>query len=173
MTAGLPFYQDTTHGFEGEIMRGWESENLQLMYGPTGETNLEAFSHTIGADVAKKGPLRERGYAVDWSFWRSVKDFTQPPTSYHLRAEWGSLLFATVGRSFVLSNNGHMCLAPQETRPGDKICILLGGHVFYILRPAGECWSFIGACYLHEFMDGEAMSLLANGTLELQELMIG
>lgn len=173
LTAGLPFYQDaTTQGFESDVLRGWEPENLQILYRPTGETNLEAFSHTIVADVAKKGPLRERGFAVDWGFWRSVKDFAQPPTSPQLRAEWGSLLFAAVGKSLVFSNNGHMCLAPGETRPGDQICILFGGHVFYILRPAGECWSFIGECYVHGLMDGEAMSLLANGTYELQDFII-
>lgn len=172
MTAGLPFYQNAIHGFESDILRGWEPENLQLVYGPTGETNFEAFSHTIVADVAKRGSLRERGYAVDWNFWRSVKDFTHPPTSSRLRVEWGSLLFATVGRSFVLSDHGYMCLAPGETRPGDQICVLFGGHVFYILRPVGACWSFIGECYVHGLMDGEAMSLLANGTFELQDFII-
>ena len=172
MTAGLPFYQDATQGFESDVLRGWEPENLEKIYRPTGETNLEAFSHTIVGDVAKKGHLRERGYAVDWNFWRCVKDLTHPPTSSRLRVEWGSLLFATVGRKFVLSNKGHMCLAPGETRPGDQISILLGGHVFYILRPIGECWYFIGECYVHGFMDGEAMSLLANGTFELQDFTI-
>lgn len=172
VATGLPYYQDANRDSESDVIREWEPENLQGVYEPTGETILEAFSRTIVADVAKKGPLRERGYSVDWSFWRSIKDYTQQPASPQRRVEWGSLLFATVGRSFVLSDKGYMCLAPGETRPGDEICLLLGGHVFYILRPVGESWSFVGECYVHGFMDGEAMSLLVNGTLELQEFTI-
>ena len=153
-------------------MRGWEPENLKGLYRPTGETILEAFSRTIVADVAKKGTLRERGYGIDWKFWRSVKDYGRPPTSPQRRLEWGSLLFAVVGRSVVFSDRGYMCLAPGETRAGDQISLLLGGHVFYILRPIEESWSLVGECYVHGFMDGEAMSLLLNGTFQLQEFAI-
>lgn len=53
--ASLPFYQDAIHGFESEVMRGWEPENLQLIYGPRWETNIGAFGHSIVADIAKKG----------------------------------------------------------------------------------------------------------------------
>lgn len=162
-----PHYHDAIH-----VLTEREPDNPQDIYRPTGETILEAFSHTVVADVAKKGPLRERGYRIDWHCWRSVKNYVQPPTSTQRRVEWGSLLFATFGRSFVLSNNGYMCLAPGETRPGDQICVLLGGHVFYVLRPVGDHWSFIGECYVHGFMDGEAMGLLEKGTFELQEFTI-
>ena len=163
-----PHYQGAIH-----VLRDWEPENAGNIYAPTGETILEAFSRTVVADVAKEGPLRERGYGIDWRFWRSVKSYTQPPASSPRRVEWGSLLFATIGRSLVFSDNGYMCLAPGETQPGDQICVLLGGHVFYILRPAGDSWSFVGECYVHGLMDGEAMSLLENRTFELQEFMIG
>lgn len=170
VAARSPHYQDALDS-ENDILRGWEPDNLQDVYGPTGETILEAFSRTIVADMAKKGPLRERGYSVDWHFWRSVKNYAQPPTSPQRRVEWGSLLFATVGRRLVLSDNGYMCLAPGETQVGDRICIL-GGHVVYVLRPTGESWSFVGECYVHGLMDGEAMSLLENGVFKLQEFAI-
>lgn len=65
-----------------------------------------------------------------------------------------------------------MCLGWGETRPGDQVCLLLGGHVFYIVRPAGKSWSFVGECYIRGFMDGEAMDLRANGVLALQEFTI-
>ena len=162
-----PHYQDAIH-----VLKEWEPDNPQDIYRPTGETILEAFSRTVVADVAKKGPLRERGYSVDWPSWRSIRNYEQPPTSTQRRVEWGSLLFATVGRSFFLSNNGYMCLAPGETRPGDQICVLLGGHVLYVLRPVGQNWLFIGECYVHGLMDGEAMGLLESGTFGLQEFTI-
>ena len=172
VTISPPHYQVAVEDSESEILRKWEPGNLQCIYTPTGETILDAFSRTIVADVAKSGPSRERGYGVDWRFWRSIKSYAQPPASSHRRLEWGSLLFATIGRSLVLTDNGYMCLAPGETQPGDQICVLLGGHVLYILRPTGENWSFVGECYVHGLMDGEAMSLLANGTFELQVFTI-
>ena len=172
VTISPPHYQETIDDTKSKFLRKWEPEDLQAIYAPTGETILEAFSRTIVADVAKKGPLRERGYGVNWHFWRSVRSYAQPPASSHKRVEWGSLLFATIGRSFVWSDNGYMCLAPGETQPGDQICVLLGGHVLYILRPTGGNWSFVGECYVHGLMDGEAMSLLANGTFDLQEFTI-
>ena len=172
LAISLPHHQDAIDDSDSETLRKWEPGNLQGIYAPTGETILEAFSRTIVADVAKNGPSRERGYGVDWRFWRSVKSYAQPPASSHRRVEWGSLLFATIGRSFVWSDNGYMCLAPGETQPGDQICVLLGGHVLYILRPTRESWSFVGECYVHGLMDGEAISLLANGTFELQEFTI-
>ena len=171
VTISPPNYQDAIDDSKS-VLRIWEPENLQGIYAPTGETILEAFNRTIVADVAKNGRSRERGYGVDWRFWRSVKSYAQPPASSHRRVEWGSLLYATIGRSFVWSDNGYMCLAPGETRPGDQICILFGGHVLYILRPRGKNWSFVGECYVHGLMDGEAMSLLANGTFDLQEFTI-
>ena len=168
VTVGPPYLDDS----DSNVMSAWEPEILQGVYGPTGETVLEAFSRTIVADVEKNGTLRKRGYSIDWNFWRSINDYTKQPASPKRRVEWGSLLFATVGRRFVLSDNGYMCLAPGETRPGDQICLLVGGHVFYILRPAEESWSLIGECYVHGFMDGEAISLLGKGILELQQFSI-
>jgi len=41
---------------------------------------------------------------------------------------------------------------------GDKMCILLGGCVPFVLRDTGDgCFRFIGECYIHGIMDGEAM----------------
>lgn len=42
---------------------------------------------------------------------------------------------------------------------GDEVWVLFGGRVPFVLRPneAGSTFSMIGDCYLHGFMDGEAM----------------
>ncbi len=52
-------YQDALDNSESNHSRERETENLQGDYGLTGEIILEAFSRTIVADVAKKGPPRE------------------------------------------------------------------------------------------------------------------
>lgn len=63
-------------------------------------------------------------------------------------------------------HDGYLCLADADTRVGDWVCILFGGDVPYVLRPnrtdegpdgTVQTWELIGECYVHGFMDGEAL----------------
>jgi Heterokaryon incompatibility protein (HET) len=65
-------------------------------------------------------------------------------------------------RKFFLTTSGWMGLCPDWTKEGDMVCLLLGGHVPFVLRPDGERYRFIGESYIHGAMDGEAMA----GTLD-------
>ncbi|RDL39281.1 uncharacterized protein BP5553_03621 [Venustampulla echinocandica] len=169
---GLPNYLDASNIHMGDILRGWEPKNLQGIYEPTGETVAEAFSRTLVADVAKKGRSRKRGFKLEWNFWRSVDDFSRPPPLDRPRLEWGSLLYATAGRGCVWLDSGYLCLAPGETKPGDYMCILLGGHVAYTLRPIDGKFHLVGECYVHGFMDGQAIDLLEAGRFKSQTFVI-
>lgn len=51
--------------------------------------------------------------------------------------------------------------------PGDKVCVLFGGRVPYILREQDGYHQLVGDAYLPDFMDGQAMDMLDAG--ELQE----
>jgi hypothetical protein len=47
-----------------------------------------------------------------------------------------------------------------SAKVGDVICVLYGGEVPYVIRPCGNgLYKFIGACYVHGLMDGEALQL--------------
>jgi hypothetical protein len=37
-------------------------------------------------------------------------------------------------RKFAVTNNGHMALVPGEMEPGDKVCIVLGAEMPFVLR---------------------------------------
>lgn len=56
---------------------------------------------------------------------------------------------------------GRLGLAPKAAKQGDIICILFGCSVPVLLRKRGEehedGYIFIGECYLHGVMDGEAV----------------
>ena len=41
----------------------------------------------------------------------------------------------TKGRILCLTDTGHMGLMPERARPGDFVCLLLGGSSPYVLRP--------------------------------------
>jgi hypothetical protein len=85
------------------------------------------------------------------------------PTSEVTAAEiyvfWNSVFAATVGRKlFISKEKGWLGLAPIDAEVGDRIALLEGGNVPYILRPKlGEEneWEIIGDAYVHGIMDGE------------------
>jgi hypothetical protein len=69
--------------------------------------------------------------------------------------DWAESL--SEGRSFFVSQKGYTGPLPDRARPGDIISLLLGGEVFYILRPKEENYALVGKCYVRGLMDGEAM----------------
>lgn len=64
---------------------------------------------------------------------------------------------AALMKVFMLSSQGYIGLVPLHTKPGDVICILLGGQAPFILRPQGDEWQLIGAAYVHGMMYGELL----------------
>ena len=47
---------------------------------------------------------------------------------------------------------------PPASREGDRIVILAGGHVPFVMRPTGDSCELVGPCYIHNMMDGEMFS---------------
>lgn len=61
-------------------------------------------------------------------------------------------------RRFYRTVAGRFGWAPDCVEAGDEVCVLYGGPVPLLLRPDGAGHhEVIGDCYLHGFMDGEAM----------------
>jgi hypothetical protein len=51
---------------------------------------------------------------------------------------------------------GYVGLGPRGMAEGDVVCVLFGGRIPYLLRPAeDERYSLIGEIYVHGIMDGE------------------
>jgi hypothetical protein len=57
----------------------------------------------------------------------------------------------------ITTDKGYFGLAPFSAEPGDKVCILYGGAVPFLLRPRGENYLLVGECYVHGIMHGEAL----------------
>ena len=81
-----------------------------------------------------------------------------------------AMQITTLQRRFFITGEGFMGTGPLATQPGDRITILFGGDVPFLLRkdPDGDmldntaggssaCWKLIGDCYIHGIMDGEIM----------------
>lgn len=63
---------------------------------------------------------------------------------------------ALLGRRFFVSSKGYIGLAPEDSRVGDSVCVVFGGTLPIVLRPEGDEFVFLGECYFHGFMGGEA-----------------
>jgi hypothetical protein len=64
------------------------------------------------------------------------------------------------GRTYFRSVQGFLGLGLPATRPGDKVCILHGVSVPYILRPSEDAntWQLIGDAHVCQIMKGEAFT---------------
>jgi hypothetical protein len=72
------------------------------------------------------------------------------------RVVWSRKFFLTNHEGYPLSIFG---LAPQTAAKGDIVCILYGCSVPVVLREVGkkDMYEFVGECYVHRMMDGEAL----------------
>ncbi|EUC38128.1 hypothetical protein COCCADRAFT_22470 [Bipolaris zeicola 26-R-13] len=70
-------------------------------------------------------------------------------------------------RRFCITKKGHFCLLPPTASENDKICVLLGGEVPYVLRrtdyQSQGTYTMVGECYVHGIMDGEAITDILEG----------
>jgi hypothetical protein len=68
------------------------------------------------------------------------------------------MLKIMIGRRVFITSQGRIGAGPDHMEPNDVVVILFGGKVPCILRPLehGQ-WRFIGLCYIHGLMKGEAL----------------
>ena len=95
---------------------------------------------------------------------------------------WKTVDDLSTDRRFFISSSGYIGLVPSATMIGDRICVLSGGRMPYVLRPChkktGEDvsdsleYTFIGDAYVHGLMDGEAFDMVEKGSLEMQTLIL-
>jgi hypothetical protein len=141
--------------------RSWMSKDADNLYF-TGETSMEAFNHTIVADIGRRDYQTEsevtyRGSTIDWDI--IDQDTNDLNARERQRQSWMLIdtKAATFGRRLFETSRGFMGLGPPGAQVGDQVCLLLGGQVLYVLRDRGDGHSeFIGECYVHGMMDGQA-----------------
>ncbi|KAL8788723.1 MAG: hypothetical protein Q9213_001537 [Squamulea squamosa] len=62
----------------------------------------------------------------------------------------------TLGRSFIVTEEGSVGLAPKTVRDGDHIAVFFGCPSPIVLRPNGDGeYLVVGECYVHGLMTGE------------------
>jgi hypothetical protein len=69
------------------------------------------------------------------------------------------------GRRLFSAGSAQFGLGPSAMRAGDKICVLFGSSMPFVLRPEGENYSLVGECYMYGLMEGQAVDAWRNGGL--------
>lgn len=64
---------------------------------------------------------------------------------------------ACLGRKLFGTQEGYIGIGDVTLQEGDLVCVLFGGKVPFILRPANGRYRFVGECYLHGVMLGQAL----------------
>ena len=55
----------------------------------------------------------------------------------------------THNRRVYITNEGRLGLGPMAMKPGDRICVLIGGRIPFVVRPVQRGWILVGEAYLH------------------------
>jgi len=63
-----------------------------------------------------------------------------------------------LGRKVFCTLDGYIGVGDVTLETGDKVCVLFGGNVPFILRNVYGKYQFIGECYVHGIMRGEALA---------------
>lgn len=83
------------------------------------------------------------------------------PTTLEARRQFDhAMLNAYSNRLLFSTPSGYFGLGPQTVKPGDALVILYGGRFPFIFRPfdlSKSEYEFVGYCYVHSIMDGEAV----------------
>ncbi|KAI6084372.1 heterokaryon incompatibility protein-domain-containing protein [Hypoxylon rubiginosum] len=60
-------------------------------------------------------------------------------------------------RVFFTKDKAYVGLGPSIMQENDILCILFGGATPMVLRPVGDCYRFVGECYVYDLMRGEGI----------------
>lgn len=156
------------------VLRHWERIAVHLKRYPTGESHLNAFQRTLIANASLEESRVPQSLDTYYNAFRlsylstNVPEFVKPDTA--AATVYGRAVSnAAVDRRFFVTRKGYMGLGSHSTRPGDIIAVLSGGKTPYVLRKSGRALHrFLGECYVHGIMDGEALEELG----QLMEIAI-
>jgi hypothetical protein len=152
----------------------WAPKDPQAKYLPGAEylpevTKEEAFLHTVIGDVLRTDTFTlKRGARFTVELLnRAFTSLEETQEAHHMRK---SMAYTVGYRQFFYTKNGYMGVGPIALRVGDKICGFLGGQMLYAIRPRLKSnlqeYTFLGECYVHGFMDGEALRYRDDGSVE-------
>jgi hypothetical protein len=167
-------------------MHAYDAESMLL---PIDQLQ-SALRRTLTGDLyprptGRVSPDGLRGHAANFDAWEAngFSDELLPAVLW----EHDSMVKSTMTnrRLFVAEyeEEAFIGIGLRSLKPGDWICVLLGGDTPFILRPGRavstmeeahhvEHWQFVSECYVHGLMDGEAMDRVKEPRFEYKDFVL-
>lgn len=127
--------------------KSWSKEDLIKNWMPIAENIGEEYLNGESSEVA---------------FAQTICPNQSDPDDEDLEELSRGWFVATMGRKFMLSDSGHMGLAPAETVEGDVICVVKGARTPLIMRTEDDHFLIVGEAYGEYFSSDYYFSSLAN-----------
>jgi hypothetical protein len=109
----------------------------------TDRTKMEALQHTVCTDQdITDSLLATGGESINWPDSVRSSQILNQTTHY---------------RRLIRTSRYNLGIASYDTLLGDIVCILFSGSMPIILRPVDDHFLFVGECYVHGVMNGEAL----------------
>lgn len=94
----------------------------------------------------------------------NIKSFFLPDQWQYQSEVCTALEAGMCRRRLAVTSLGYLTATPAETKTDGLICVLVGCNVPVVLRKVSDSssleeYTFIGECYMHGFMHGEAVPL--------------
>ncbi|CZR65469.1 uncharacterized protein PAC_15369 [Phialocephala subalpina] len=65
--------------------------------------------------------------------------------------------------SLFVTEDNNLGIGARSAKVGNRVCVLFGGKIPFLLRPAGDQYIFMEACYMNDFMPGEGIDEMETG----------
>lgn len=158
-------YVDTVAGVGDEHTYGCEWEALKENWKGLAVSCAWTFDHSsAGSAEGAAGPCYMTGESIPVAFFKTLTmgrigdDAGHEPEDL-MRVEIARIK-AIERRRFFVTQAGFMALGPAETQVGDKVVVIHGAHVPFVLRKdvdGGGGHAVVGEVYVHGLMNGEAL----------------
>jgi len=90
----------------------------------------------------------------------STTDASSPQSKALLEEASWAFRTGMVRRNLGITKDGYIGAMPPGAQSGDVICVLFNCSLLVVLRKrARKEYLFVGECYLHGFVDGEAITM--------------
>ena len=156
-------------GYKGQLLGDWFWRTIVADRDPAGLAcppwyklaSEHVLQNSDGLDLDTRRLMFETSPGIVFDFLNRVQSVI-----------WGRRL-ATIDQQHTL-DQGYAILGPTSCQAGDLVCILYGCSVPVLLRQNGDLgnFTFIGECYVHGMMDGEAILLQEHEELPTKQYML-
>ena len=112
-----------------------------------------------GAGFLRKCELWRQEYVRWVQAGRDIQSWQGPSFNFLNKDLWEGIHNTLYNARFFVSEDGFLGLVGRHIFPGDKICVLAGGRLPFILRPLepnANRFKLVSECFVMGIMDGEA-----------------